>query len=71
MNTSRKTIIVLCLFVAVMSAGGASILILRLFFFNFLRLPENGMFPNIRAGSLLISKRRPYRSVTESNRVTL
>ena len=43
-------------------------IVLKLFFFNFLIVPQDGMYPGIPAGSIFFTKRKPYGNVADVKR---
>ena len=68
MRKVHKLIVLLCLVVAVAFVGVLSLLALRLFFFNYSQIPQDGMFPSMPAGTRIISRRRPYRDINQVKR---
>jgi signal peptidase I len=65
MVIQRKHAILISLLAVMALVGLAGPIVLRLFFFNYSRIPQNGMYPGIPAGRLFVSKKRPYRNVSE------
>lgn len=39
--------------------------VLRFYLFNYSRIPQDGMFPSIPAGSLFVSSRKPYQTIND------
>jgi signal peptidase I len=63
--------VAVALFAALVGAGAASaaaVVILRLFFVNVSVVPQGGMYPTIRPGSLLLSWKRPYGRIADVRR---
>lgn len=48
--------------------GFTSLVVLRLFFFNYNTIPQDGMYPGMPAGSRFITRRNPYRNIHDVKR---
>lgn len=48
--------------------GFGTLIVLRLFFFNYAVLPQDGMYPGMPIGSRFITRRNPYNSIQEIKR---
>ena len=48
--------------------GLAATLVFRLFVFNYVTIPQDGMFPGLPAGSRFFTRRRPYQSINDVKR---
>jgi len=65
MRKSKRTLTLVSLvsLLAVISA-----VVLKLFFINYSIVPQNGMYPQIPAGTLVFSWRHPYKTVSDVRR---
>lgn len=48
--------------------GLTSLIILRLFFFNYNKIPQDGMYPGMPAGTRFFTKRNPYHNIYDVKR---
>lgn len=65
MDGAKRTVNILLVAVALL---GGLVIIARLFFINYSIIPQNGMYPGLPSGSLILSWKRPYRSISEVKR---
>ena len=65
MTVPKAYVIAPILIAGVIIMGFASLVILRLFFFNYNRIPQDGMYPGMPAGSRFITKRNPYHNIQD------
>jgi signal peptidase I len=65
MHKSHKIIFITCLAIGVAVLGTVGIVALRVYVVGFIRIPQNGMYPTIPAGSYALTRKSPYRDVSE------
>lgn len=58
----QKTIIAVCVLGALLVLGAV---VAAPFYFKHYRIPQNGMYPTMPAGTFLVAKRRPYKNISE------
>ncbi len=67
-TTSQKRTILTFSVVAVLVTVLFAAIAIRMFFINYYRIPQNGMYPGLPAGSLVFSLKRPYSDASSVKR---
>ncbi|HEV7796575.1 MAG TPA: signal peptidase I [Pyrinomonadaceae bacterium] len=68
MKLQKPFTIALVLVASVIMMGFTGLIVLRLFFFNYNTIPQDGMYPGMPTGSRFITRRHPYQSISEIKR---
>jgi len=68
MKVPKAYVIVPIVISGVMIMSFAGLITLRLFFFNYNRIPQDGMYPGMPIGSGFITRRNPYHNIHDIKR---